>query len=366
MLSGNGVEVIRGTAKLTGPDSVEVETLDGENRTLQAGRILLATGSEPVRVGNIPVDGKRIVDSTDALSFTEVPRHLVVVGGGYIGLELGSVWRRLGAKVTVVEMLPRIAAAVDGQVARSLDRLLRKQGFEFRMKTKVENAEVDDDRVRVSLSGETGSETLECDRVLVAVGRRPLTSGLELSSVGVETDEKTGHVRIDGEYKTSVDSIYAIGDLVPGPMLAHKASAEGIAAVECMAGKPGEVNYDAVPSVIYTYPEVAAVGMTEETLKERGIRYCSGTYPFSGAGRARCMGETDGFVKILAHEASDRILGIHIIGPRAADMIAEGVLAVEFQAGAEDVSRTIHGHPTFAETLMEAAMAIRKCSIYGG
>jgi dihydrolipoamide dehydrogenase len=208
------------------------------------------------------------------------------------------------------------------------------------------------------------SDTVSFDRLLVAVGRRPLTRGLNLEEVGVEIDEKTGHIPVDGAYRTSVDSILAIGDLIAGPMLAHKASAEGIAAVENLAGQPGEVNYDAIPSVIYTWPEVASVGLTEEQVKEREIPYCVGSYPFSGAGRARCMGETDGFVKLIAHGRTDRILGVHIIGPRAADMIAECVLAVEFGASSEDIARTVHGHPTFAEALMEAAMAVRECSIY--
>jgi dihydrolipoamide dehydrogenase len=298
------------------------------------------------------------------LSFSEVPKHLGIVGGGYIGLELGSVWMRLGSKVTVIEMLPKIGTTLDGQVGRALERILRKQGMVFRMNTKVVNAKATAKKVKTTLDDSGKSETISFDRLLVAVGRRPLTDDLGLEEAGVKTDPKTGQVLVDATYQTSVPGIYAIGDLTPGPMLAHKASAEGIAAVECIAGHAGEVNYDAIPSVVYTWPEVASVGLSEEQVKERGIPYCVGTYPFSGAGRARCMGETEGFVKLIAHGKTDRILGVHIIGPRAADMIAECVLALEFGAGSEDIARTVHGHPTFAEALQEAAMAVRKCSIY--
>jgi dihydrolipoamide dehydrogenase len=293
-----------------------------------------------------------------------VPKHLGIVGGGYIGLELGSVWLRLGAKVTVIEMLPNIATSLDGQVGRKLQRVLKRQGIDFKMQTKVTGAKISDKSVRVNLETKKGEETLTCHPLLICVGRRPLTRGLGIDDVGIKTDPETGHVLVDASYRTNIDSIYAIGDLIPGPMLAHKASAEGIAAVECIAGKPGEVNYDALPAVIYTWPEVAGVGLTEEQVKERDIPYCTGTYPFAGAGRARCMGETEGFVKVIAHQKTDRVLGVHIIGPRAADMIAECVLAVEFGAGSEDIARTVHGHPTFAEALQEAAMAVQKCSIY--
>jgi len=272
---------------------------------------------------------------------------------------------RLGARVTVIEMLPKIATTLDGQVARALERILKKQGMAIHLNTKVSKAEISGKKVLTTLSEADEKETsVSFDRLLVAVGRKPLTQELGLEDVGVETDPRTGHVLVDETCRTSISSIYAIGDLVPGPMLAHKASAEGIAAVECIAGMPGEVNYDAIPAVVYTWPEVASVGLTEEQVKERGIPYCVGSYPFSGAGRARCMGETDGFVKLIAHSRTDRILGAHIIGPRAADMIAECVLAVEFGASSEDIARTVHGHPTFAEALQEAAMAVRKCSIY--
>jgi dihydrolipoamide dehydrogenase len=266
--------------------------------------------------------------------------------------------------VTVVEMLPQIATTMDGQVGRTLERILKKQGLEIRLNTRVSGAKIQKSGVRVTLENKDKKETLSCDRLLVSVGRRPLTQNLGLEDVGVKTDAKTGHVLVDEFYRTNIPTVYGIGDLIPGPMLAHKASAEGIAAVECIAGLPGEVNYDAIPAVVYTWPEVASVGLTEEQVKERNIPYCVGTYPFSGAGRARCMGEKDGFVKLIAHSKTDRILGVHIIGPRAADMIAECVLAMEFGASSEDIARTVHGHPTFAEALQEAAMGVRKCSIY--
>jgi dihydrolipoamide dehydrogenase len=369
LLEGNNIEILKGTARLAGEDRVELQQDVGSARkkpaqTLQAKSIILATGSKPVQVPGLEFDGKRIVSSTEALEFKTVPKHLGIVGGGYIGLELGSVWLRLGAKVTVVEMLPQIASTMDGQVGRTLDRILRKQGIDIRLNTRVSDAKVQKSGVQVTLENNNKKATLSCDRLLVSVGRRPLTQNLGLKDIGINTDPKTGHILVDESFRTNIPTIYAIGDLVPGPMLAHKASAEGIAAVECITGLPGEVNYDAIPSVVYTWPEVASVGLTEEQVKERNISYCVGTYPFSGAGRARCMGEKDGFVKLIAHSKTDRILGVHIIGPRAADMIAECVLAVEFGASSEDIARTIHGHPTFAEALQEAAMGVRKCSIY--
>jgi len=366
LLEGNGIDIIHGAASIPEPGRVQVRPPSGKGRgkSYHARRILLATGSEPVAVPGMPFDGKRIISSTEALRLDAVPKTLGIVGGGYIGLELGSVWQRLGAKVTVIEMLPKIAATLDGQIGRALDRLLRKQGISFKMNTRVEEARVKGAKVHVRLSSGDTSEAVTFDRLLVAVGRRPRTAGLGLDKLSVRTDEQTGQILVDNAFQTSMPGVYAIGDLVPGPMLAHKASAEGIAAVESMAGQPGEVNYDAMPAVVYTWPEVASVGMTEEEVKDKAIPYCTGTYPFSGAGRARCMGETDGFVKILSHGKTDRILGVHIIGPRAADMIAEAVLAIEFGASSEDIARTVHGHPTFAEALQEAAMGVRKCSIY--
>jgi dihydrolipoamide dehydrogenase len=358
LLEAHKVEIIQGTARLAGRERVEVS---GEpSRTLDAKNIILATGSEPTSLPGIAFDGKLIVSSTEALQFDAVPQSLGVIGGGYIGIELGSVWLRLGAKVTVIEMLPDIVAAMDGQVSRRLLRVLKKQGFSFRLETRVTSAKVDGGKVKVDVEAEGKTKTLEFDRLLVCVGRRPLTPGLGLESAGLAPDPKTGFIRVDASLRTSVPSIYAIGDLVPGPMLAHKASAEGIAAAQIIAGKFGEVNYDAIPSIVYTAPEVASVGLTEEQVKERGIPYLTGVYPFTGNGRAKCLGDTEGLVKLIGHQKTDRLLGAHIIGPRAAEMIAEAVLAVEFGASLEDLAGTVHGHPTFAEALMEAAMAIRR------
>lgn len=364
LLEGNDIEIIHGTAMVPAPGTVHVDTGRNKRVTLSAKNILLATGSEPIGVKGLEFDGRHIVSSTEALAFDRVPGHLGIVGGGYIGLELGSVWNRLGAAVTVIEMLPRIATTLDGQVGRTLDRILKKQGLSFRLNTRVAEAKVVGDKVKAVLASGDRTGEMEFDRLLVSIGRRPLTRGLGIEALDMSIDAKTGQILVDETYCTSVDGIFAIGDLVPGPMLAHKASAEGIAAVECMAGRAGEVNYDTIPAVIYTWPEVASVGLTEEQVREKQIPYCVGSFPFSGAGRARCMGETDGFVKLISHGKTDRILGVHIIGPRAADMIAECVLALEFGASSEDISRTIHGHPTFAEALQEAAMNVRKCSIY--
>ncbi|SHF22473.1 dihydrolipoamide dehydrogenase [Desulfacinum infernum DSM 9756] len=365
LLERHKVTILAGTGRLLGPGKVRVEPDDGPAVELQAKAVILATGSEPVQVPSLPFDGRLIVSSTEALVFDRVPERLGIVGGGYIGLELGTVWNRLGSQVTVIEMLPRIASLLDSQVSRTLERLLRRQGFEFLLESRVEEAAAEDDAVRVRLRTKKGEEERVFDRLLVAVGRRPLTRGLGLEDLGVATDPQTGQIMVNTRYETSVPGIYAIGDLTAGPMLAHKASAEAVACVEGIAGLESEVNYDAVPSIIYTWPEVASVGKTEEELKQLQVPYCIGTYPFAGAGRARCMGETDGFVKVLSHARSGRVLGIHIIGPRASDMIAEGVLAVECGAAAQDIGRVMHGHPTFSEALQEAARVATACAIYG-
>ena len=358
LLEAHKVEILHGTATLAGKDRVEVA---GDlPRTLTARNIILATGSEPASVPGIPFDGQRIVSSTEALQFDAVPQTLGVIGGGYIGIELGSVWLRLGAKVTVIEMLPDIVSAMDGQVNRRLLRVLKKQGFDFRLETRVQRAQAHGEKVQVAVEAGGKSETLEFDRLMVSVGRRPLTQGLGLEKAGIDTDPKTGWVRVDASLRTNVPNIFAVGDIVPGPMLAHKASAEGIAAAQVIAGKFGEVNYDAIPAIVYTAPEAASVGLTEEQVKARGIPYVTGVYPFTGNGRAKCFGDTEGMVKLIAHQKTDRLLGAHIIGPRAAEMIAEAVLAVEFGASLEDIAGTVHGHPTFAEALMEAALAGRR------
>jgi dihydrolipoamide dehydrogenase len=355
LLEAHKVEIIHGAGRLAGKDRIEVA---GDlPHTLQARAVILATGSEPASIPGVAFDGKRIVSSTEALEFDSVPRNLGIIGGGYIGIELGSVWLRLGAKVTVIEMLPEIVANMDGQVSRRLLRVLKKQGFDFRLQTRVARAWVEARSVKVEIEAEAKTDILSFDRLLVSVGRRPLTEGLGLESAGIESDPQTGFIRVDPSLRTSAPNIYAIGDLVPGPMLAHKASAEGLAAAQIIAGKFGEVNYDAIPAIVYTAPEVAAVGLTEEQVKKRAIPYRTGVYPFTGNGRAKCIGDTEGFVKLIGHGKTDRVLGVHIIGPRAAEMIAEAVLAVEFGASMEDIAGTVHGHPTFAEAFMEAAMA---------
>ncbi|MBU0992030.1 MAG: dihydrolipoyl dehydrogenase [Proteobacteria bacterium] len=365
LLERHKVTIIRGMASMLNPKDVEVTLLkeDGhassEKKILTAKNILLATGSKPLEINSMPFDGKTIVSAKDALSFDKIPDHLVVVGGGYIGLELGSVWCRLGSKVTVLEMLPSIAGVMDGQISRTLLRLLKKQGIGIELKTKVLKAEAEKETVLVTISKDgMEKETIRCDKLLVAVGRKPLTDGLNLDRAGLQLNA-SGGLDVDPFYRTAVKHIYAIGDLIPGPMLAHKASAEGRAAVENMAGLSGEVNYDAIPSIIYTFPEAASVGLTEEQVKERNIPCRKGTFPFSGTGRARCLGETEGLVKVLAHEKTGRLIGVHIIGARAADMIAEAVLAIEVGASAEDIGRVIHGHPTFSEAFQEAAMAVQ-------
>ncbi|MBT8339227.1 MAG: dihydrolipoyl dehydrogenase, partial [Desulfatitalea sp.] len=306
LLEGHRVTVLQGHARLKDAGRVAVAGDDQKTRDISARNILLATGSEPIAPPGLDFDHDRIIDSSDALRLNAVPKQLGIVGGGYIGLELGSVWTRLGAQVTVIEMLPKIGTGLDGQVARTLDRILRRQGLQMRLQTRVVEAKADSRKVKVTVEKNEQRETLAFDRLLVSVGRRPLTRGLDLEALGIDTDPRSGRIQVNDQYRTSVPGVYAIGDLIAGPMLAHKASAEGIAAVENMAGRHGEVNYDAIPSVIYTWPEVASVGLTEEQVREKEIPYCVGSFPFSGAGRARCMGETDGFVKLISHGKTDR------------------------------------------------------------
>jgi dihydrolipoamide dehydrogenase len=351
-----GVELLRGSGRLIGPHRVELAHDGGESRMLEGRAILLATGSEPVELPGLSFDGRRIVSSTDALSFREVPRRLGVLGGGYVGLELGSLWARLGSEVTLIEALPRIASSTDGQVARALARSLGKQGLTFRLGTKVLRASASDDGVSAVLAGGEGTEEFACDVLLVAAGRRPLIGGLGLESIGVETDA-TGRLPVDERYRTKTPSVLAIGDLIAGPMLAHKASAEGIAAAEGLAGREAEVNYDAIPSAIYTSPEVGSVGLTEEEARERGVEPKIGTVPFGGNARARCLGEAEGLVKVVAHPRTGRVLGVHVLGPRASELIAECTLALESDATVELLARAVHGHPTLGEALQEAARA---------
>lgn len=361
----NKIDAIFGVGRLTGPNSVAVRAGDGGETKLEADHILLATGSEPVALPFLPFDGQVVVGSTEALAFERVPEHLVVVGGGYIGLELGSVWKRLGSRVTVVEFLPRIVPLADVEIGAALHRSLIKQGLEFHLETKVVGARVQGGRATVSAETKEGETiSLDCDRVLVAVGRKAYTEGLGLAEVGVKTEPKSGRVEVDREFRTRVPCIRAIGDLISGPMLAHKAEDEGIACAELIAGKPGHVNYDTIPSVIYTWPEMASVGLDEQQCKERGLDYRVGKFPFTANGRAKAMDETEGLVKVIADAKTDRLLGVHIIGPRASDMIAEAVTTLEFSGSAEDVARICHSHPTLSEAFKEAALAVDKRAIH--
>lgn len=354
----NGITCFQGHARLRDPHTVEVIADDGASQQVQADAIVIATGSEPIALPTLPFDGQRVISSTEALSLSEVPRHLVVIGGGAIGLELGSVWLRLGAKVTVVELLPRLIPGTDTQIASSLQRALTKQGFSFLLGTQVTQGTVQNGTVVLTVESEKGQRsTLEADRVLVAVGRKPYTDGLGAAELGIVCDER-GRIVVDKHYQTNVPGVYAIGDVIPGPMLAHKAEEEGVAVAERLAGHAGHVNYDVIPSVVYTWPEVATVGLSEEAVKAAGIEYRAGTFSFLANGRARCLDEAEGLVKVIAEARSDRVLGIHIIGPRASDLIAEAVIAMEFGAAAEDIARTMHAHPTLPEALREAALNV--------
>jgi dihydrolipoamide dehydrogenase len=360
----NKITPIHGTARLAGPGRVAVKGGGKDAQTLEAGAILLATGSEPASLPALAFDGTSIVSSTEALSFDKVPAHLIVVGGGYIGLEIGSVWHRLGAKVSVLEFLPRLLPAGDAEIAGLLHRSLSKQGLEFHLETRVVSASSQAGRTIVNAELRGEGRTFQGDKVLVAVGRRPYTGGLGLEEAGVKVEEKTGRVLVNEDFQTNVPGMYAIGDLIDGPMLAHKAEEEGIAFAERLAEMRPHVNYGAIPSVIYTWPEVASVGQTEEQVKESGREYRVGKFPFTANARARCMDETEGLVKVIADAQSDRILGVHIIGPRASDMIAEAVALIEFAASSEDAARICHAHPTLSEAFREAALAVERRAIH--
>jgi dihydrolipoamide dehydrogenase len=355
----NKVDYVMGEGRIVKAGSVRVALSDGGERTLETRNILIATGSESAPIPGVEIDEKKIVTSTGALELSKVPAHFVVIGGGYIGLEMGSVWNRLGAKVTVIEFLDRITPGMDGEVSKQFQRILGKQGFEFRLKTKVTAAKSGKNGVTLTVAPADGgaSEEIACDVVLVSVGRRPYTNGLGLAEAGVKTDNR-GFVEIGDDFATSVPGIYAIGDCVRGPMLAHKAEDEGAVCAEILAGQSGHINYDAIPGIVYTWPEVASVGKTEEQLKQAGVEYRVGKFPFSANSRARCNATTEGFVKILADAKTDRVLGAHIIGADAGTLIHEIVLVIEFGGSAEDVARTCHGHPTLNEAVKEAALAV--------
>ncbi|APT58373.1 dihydrolipoyl dehydrogenase [Roseomonas gilardii] len=350
----NKVTWLKGAGKITAPGKVEVE-----GTTYETKNIIIATGSDSAPLKGVEVDETQIVTSTGALELETVPGHLVVIGGGVIGLELGSVWRRLGAEVTVIEFLDRLVPGMDGEIARQFERVLSKQGIKFKLKSKVTGAAKGKDGVTLTVEPAAGgtAEEIKADVVLLAIGRRPYVEGLGLDAVGVALDER-GRVKVDGHFATNVPGIYAIGDVIAGPMLAHKAEEEGVAVAEILAGQHGHVNYAAIPGVVYTWPEVASVGETEETLKEAGTAYKVGKFPFTANGRARAMGTTDGFVKILADKETDRVLGAHILGPDAGTLIAELVMAIEFGASAEDVARICHAHPSLNEAVKEAALAV--------
>ena len=365
LMKKNKIDVIHGKGKILGPGKVEVAGADGKSQTVETKNIVIATGSDIARLKGIEIDEKRIVSSTGALSLDKVPGKLLIVGAGVIGLELGSVWHRLGAEVTVVEFLDRILPGMDGEIARQFQRLLEKQGFKFKLGAKVTGVDTAGKTLKASVEPAAGgpAETLEADVVLVCIGRVPYTDGLGLKEAGVALDNR-GRVQIDPHFSTSVKGISAIGDVVAGPMLAHKAEDEGVACAEIIAGQAGHVNYDVIPGVVYTTPEVASVGKTEEELKAAGIPYNSGKFPFTANGRSKVNQTTDGFVKVLADAKTDRVLGVHIIGIEAGEMIHEAAVLMEFGGAAEDLARTCHAHPTRSEAIKEAALAVGKRAIH--
>jgi dihydrolipoamide dehydrogenase len=361
LLRKNKVEWLKGRARFAAPLTLAIE--GAEKRTAGAARILIATGSAPLELRDLPFDGERILSSTEALRLRAVPKRLLVVGAGAVGLEMGSVWSRLGAEVLVVEMLEHVVPGMDVEATTALRRALEKQGIAFRLGARVAGAGVSEAGVRAGIAAGDKEESWEGDAVLVAVGRRPFLDGLGLETAGVQLDE-SGRVAVNERFETNVPGVFAIGDVIRGAMLAHKASEEGIAAVEGMAGMPVHVNYDAIPNVVYTHPELASVGLSEEEARRQGRNVRKGAFPFLANGRARCMNDTDGFVKILADAATDRILGIHIIGPHASDLIAEAAVAMEFHSSAEDLARSSHAHPTLAEAIKEAALGVDRRAIH--
>lgn len=366
LLKKNKIESFHGSGKVLGSGKVQITLINGEIQALDAKHIVIATGSDVIRLPGIAIDETQIVTSTGALELARVPKKLLIIGAGVIGLELGSVWRRLGSEVLVVEYLDRILPGMDGEIAKSFQRILEKQGLSFRLSSKVTGVEKTADgglsaKVEAAAGGST--ETIAADVVLVAVGRAPYTEGLGLAEAGIALDAKK-RILVDGHYQTNVTGIYAIGDVIAGPMLAHKAEDEGVAVAELLAGQAGHVNYDVIPNVIYTFPEVASAGKTEEELKTAGISYNVGKFPLTANGRAKVNKTTDGFIKILSDAASDRVLGVHIIAPNAGDMIAEACVLMEFSGSAEDLARTCHAHPTLSEAVKEAALSVAKRPIH--
>ena len=357
LMNKNNITVFEGTGSFVDATHVEIAKADGTSETIEAKNTIIATGSKPSNLPFIKLDKERIITSTEALSLKEVPKHLVIIGGGVIGIELGQVYLRLGAKVSVVEYLDRIIPGMDAQLSKELTKVLKKAGMKFYVSHKVQAVERNGDEVKVTAENAKGETiTLEGDYALVSVGRRPYTDGLKAENAGVKVTDR-GMIEVNDHLQTSTANIYAIGDVVRGAMLAHKAEEEGTMVAEIIAGQKPHIDYNLIPGVVYTWPEVSAVGKTEEQLKEAGTKYKVGSFPFKALGRARASGDTDGFVKILADEKTDEVLGVHIIGARAADLIAEAVTAMEFRASAEDISRMSHAHPTFAEAIKEAALA---------
>jgi dihydrolipoamide dehydrogenase len=365
LMKKNKIDVISGMGKITGSGKVEVTGGDGKTQIVETKNIVIATGSDVAKLKGVEIDEKRIVSSTGALSLDKVPGKLLIVGAGVIGLELGSVWHRLGAQVTVVEFLDRILPGMDGEVAKQFQRILEKQGFAFKLGAKVTGVDTSGKTLSTQIEPAAGGkpERLEADVVLVAIGRVPYTEGLGLKEAGVALDNR-GRVQIDAHFSTSVKGISAIGDVVAGPMLAHKAEDEGVACAEILAGQAGHVNYDVIPGVVYTTPEVSAVGKTEEELKQAGVAYTSGKFPFTANGRSKVNQTTDGFVKILADAKTDRVLGVHIVGREAGELIHEAAVLMEFGGSAEDLARTCHAHPTRSEAIKEAALAVGKRAIH--
>jgi dihydrolipoamide dehydrogenase len=365
LMKKNKIDVVFGAARITAPGKVEVKAADGKTQTLETKNIVIASGSDVAKLKGIEIDEKRVVSSTGAIALEKVPEKLIVIGAGVIGLELGSVWRRLGAQVTVVEFLDRILPGMDSEVARQSQRLFEKQGMAFKLGSKVSAIDTSGKKLKVKVEPAKGgdAESIEADVVLVAIGRTPYTEGLGLAEIGVALDER-GRIKTDTHFATSVQGVYAIGDVIAGPMLAHKAEDEGVAIAEILAGQAGHVNYDVIPAVVYTYPEIASVGKSEDDLKAAGVAYNVGKFPFTANGRAKANQQTDGFVKILADAKTDRVLGVHIVGADAGNMIAEAAVAMEFGAAAEDIARTCHAHPTLPEAVKESALAVDKRAIH--
>ncbi len=361
----NKIEAFHGTGKILAPGQIEIRADDGQAQTIETKAIVIATGSDVARLNGIDIDEKRIVSSTGALSLDKVPQRLLVVGAGVIGLELGSVWRRLGSEVLVVEFLDRILPGIDAEVGKQFQRMLERQGMTFKLSSKLTAVDDSGKKLKAKVEPVAGgaAETVEADAVLVAIGRVPYTEGLGLEAAGVNRDNR-GRVVVDRHFASSVPGIYAIGDVIAGPMLAHKAEDEGVAVAEILAGQAGHVNYDVIPNVVYTYPEIASVGKSEEELKEGGIAYRAGKFPFTANPRARVNLTPEGFVKILADAGTDRVLGVHIVSADAGNMIAEAAVAMEFGASSEDIARTCHAHPTLSEAVKEAALAVDKRSIH--